>query len=351
MAPEQTRGSREVDHRADIYSLGVVIYELLTGELPLGKFAPPSSRVEVDVRIDQVVLRALEAEPARRYQRVSEVKSDVEAVAAGAGAPAPPEAPEAGRQLRPIFWLLACWNAVVLAIAWSLCRREMIWSYKPGAFLYHERTIRWDVLLPILGGSLALSAMAYWCVATWLAVAAYPGRDRGLSRSREGWALTLCLLGAVSALVLPWAQVSIEREPAWMSSGRGGSYGVGTELRNLWYTAASSEVGFVILALFVGVAVVLALTRAWPLLPRCSPSLVVLAGVAVVGLCALYAAVNYFAATVVSPGHGEFYLPWSYSNTWPAPGRRAHVTLTPLPLVTAALGLGLAACGTRGRRR
>lgn len=82
MAPEQVEKPATVDHRADIYSLGVVFYELLTGELPLGKFQPPSKKVQVDVRLDEVVLHALEKEPERRYQHVSEVKSDVETIAA-----------------------------------------------------------------------------------------------------------------------------------------------------------------------------------------------------------------------------------------------------------------------------
>jgi len=53
---------------------GVVFYEMLTGELPLGRFAPPSRKVHVDVRLDEVVLRALEKEPERRYQHASEVR-------------------------------------------------------------------------------------------------------------------------------------------------------------------------------------------------------------------------------------------------------------------------------------
>jgi tRNA A-37 threonylcarbamoyl transferase component Bud32 len=80
MAPEQVEHPQLVDHRADIYSLGVVFYEMLTGELPLGKFQPPSRKVELDVRLDEVVLHALEKEPARRYQHASEVKTDVETI-------------------------------------------------------------------------------------------------------------------------------------------------------------------------------------------------------------------------------------------------------------------------------
>ena len=75
MAPEQMERPTEVDHRADIYSLGVVIYELLTGELPIGRFQPPSRKVEVDTQLDEVVLRALEKEPELRYQQVSEFKT------------------------------------------------------------------------------------------------------------------------------------------------------------------------------------------------------------------------------------------------------------------------------------
>ena len=81
MAPEQIEHPHEVDHRADIYSLGVVFYEMPTGELPLGRFAPPSQKVQVDVRLDEIVLHTLEKEPERRYQHASEVKTDVETIA------------------------------------------------------------------------------------------------------------------------------------------------------------------------------------------------------------------------------------------------------------------------------
>ncbi|MGA2787033.1 MAG: protein kinase, partial [Verrucomicrobiota bacterium] len=87
MAPEQLENPQGVDHRADIFSLGVVFYELLTGELPIGKFQPPSQKVQIDVRLDEVVLHAMEKEPERRYQKASQVKTAVETIA-GTTAPA-----------------------------------------------------------------------------------------------------------------------------------------------------------------------------------------------------------------------------------------------------------------------
>src|SRR5262249_54785505 len=82
MAPEQVESPSRVDHRADIYWLGVVLYEMLAGGLPIGRFDPPSRAAGLNPRLDELVLRALERDPERRYQSAAAFKTRIDSLRA-----------------------------------------------------------------------------------------------------------------------------------------------------------------------------------------------------------------------------------------------------------------------------
>jgi serine/threonine protein kinase len=100
MAPEQSAAPQRVDARADIYSLGVVFYEMLTGELPGAKLQPPSRKVQIDVRLDEIVLRALEQTPELRYATAAEFRTQIETLARPAASPADRAGSETGAPAR-----------------------------------------------------------------------------------------------------------------------------------------------------------------------------------------------------------------------------------------------------------
>lgn len=148
MAPEQ-RQPGHTDHRADIYSLGVVLYELLTGELPTGSLQPPSRRIQVDVHIDEIVLRALEKSPEMRFRTAAEFGSRVEAVTRRQQ-----DRPTSERSDHA-FSALALWGAAWAAICLiSLPLLDMAWIGGLGSLVIGLGAF--TILLIVLLGFLAV---------------------------------------------------------------------------------------------------------------------------------------------------------------------------------------------------
>lgn len=81
IAPEVTRGAAAADARSDVYALGVLLYEMLSGALPMGRFTPLSERAPVGRRMDAVIAAALADDPAKRTGSVAELAGAVRSLA------------------------------------------------------------------------------------------------------------------------------------------------------------------------------------------------------------------------------------------------------------------------------
>lgn len=81
LAPEGWTAGEPLDHRADIYSLGVTLYQMLTGEVPRGLWKMPSVKAGVDPRFDAIVDKAMQPEKEARYQSSGEIRLDLRRIA------------------------------------------------------------------------------------------------------------------------------------------------------------------------------------------------------------------------------------------------------------------------------
>jgi len=181
MAPEQVEKPGDVDHRADIYSLGVVFYEMLTGELPLGRFAAPSAKADLDARIDEIVLRALAKERELRQQSAGEVATQVEGVSKGRdigpGAVNRPvsEAPSRWPGIR-IAGLILLIFAVVMGLP-LLGLATLVGSYQSAG----QTRVLWAVVLLLLVGGGVVVGLA---LGGWLLFRRGPSSAEGAVSSR-----------------------------------------------------------------------------------------------------------------------------------------------------------------------
>ncbi len=78
MSPEQSRDSKRVDHRADIYSMGAILYEITTGMLPSGNFPPPHTiNKEITETLSSAIMKALNLDKMKRFPSIKLFKERI----------------------------------------------------------------------------------------------------------------------------------------------------------------------------------------------------------------------------------------------------------------------------------
>ncbi|MCB1094860.1 MAG: serine/threonine protein kinase [Verrucomicrobiae bacterium] len=212
MAPEQGTRSQATDHRADIYALGVVLYEALTGERPGESFQLPSQKVHVDVSIDDIVIRALNRDPERRYHTADEFRKVIEKATAAqtrgdvdadaSPAPVKPNAPLVPNPapLDPIVFRIAGFLMIAIGIIQVLAV-----SVNVGNFIYFLSGAENGFFAEFL--SMTEPAFiwfsAKWLISASLAVITIVGGTHLLKGKSRKWALA----GAIACCLSTWGLV------------------------------------------------------------------------------------------------------------------------------------------------
>jgi predicted Ser/Thr protein kinase len=199
MAPEQLDPKSGVDERADLFSLGVVFYEMLTGELPIGRFKPPSA-FGADLRVDSVVMDLLERDPEDRLPSAKELRRQLRRLDKRVALQAPP--PEVPARRRDLLATAAGWGIFILVP--SLL--AVIGCYLKGELSYPAH-----LLFPmgVLAAGVTLILSLAWLVRT---------RVRPRERESVGAPLMGVVLAGVmlaAAAHLGWTEFPFQLDDAW----------------------------------------------------------------------------------------------------------------------------------------
>ncbi len=149
MAPEQLKNTSTVDARADVYSVGVMLYEVLTGDRPTG-LAKPASKIrgEVPAALDPIIEKCCQPDPGKRYQNAEQLRAALRAVRqaverkTGAGGPTSSEAARAAapaahrsttRTIVGFVLMLAIVVGAFVGLRWAETRRRTLVEAAPAA--------------------------------------------------------------------------------------------------------------------------------------------------------------------------------------------------------------------------